>query len=192
MFNFIQNSKDGSFVGGGVCLCKWKTWNSEYFWLEITIQGFSNSNFVATFWSVFNITRVQNTGLFVCCISHYFQNCFIIFIHSFGFLIWNQFHPIGKQFSRQIDITAICPQLPEIGKIIRMTLARLNFLSWYGLLSCHKASWFILLSFHHKKSRNIFSQLINLESRWPKQHGKYEWTFLHLLIEVKQACLCGI
>ena len=150
---------------------------------------YTNGNFVATFWSVFNIARVQNTGLFVRCISHYFQNCFIIFIHSFGFLIWNQFHPIGKQFCRQIDITAICPQLPEIGKIIRMTLARLNFLSW---APCH-ASWFILLSFHHKKSRNIFSQLINLKSRWPKQHRKYEWTFLHLLMaEVKQACLRGI
>ena len=91
---------------------------------------YTNCNFVATFWSVFNMVRIQNTGLFVCCISHYYQNCFIIFIHSFGFLIWNQFHPIGKQFRRQIDITAICPQLPEIGKIIRMTPARLHFLSW--------------------------------------------------------------
>ena len=40
--------------------------------------------------------------------------------------------------------------------------------------SCH-ATWFILLSFHHKKSRNIFSQLINVESRWPKQLIKKVW-----------------
>ena len=70
---------------------------------------YTNCNFVATFWSVFNIMKRKHprptTGKhgFVC-VFHYSPNCFIIpRTHSFGFLIRDQFHPIGKQFSDKLQ-----------------------------------------------------------------------------------------
>ena len=110
-----------------------------------------NCNFVATFWSVFNIMKLKTsptssqptTGKhgFVC-VFHYSPNCFIIpRTHSFGFLIRDQFHPIGKQFSDKLQsavsrlpVSAQPAAMSQTGNINLITCARLHLPSWASVM----------------------------------------------------------
>ena len=69
IYQFIQKSKDGTLdvgMGGGDCLCKWQTWNSEYFWLEITIQGFTQTVILWLLSGQFSILPEFKTQVCLC------------------------------------------------------------------------------------------------------------------------------
>ena len=129
-----------------------------------------NCNFVATFWSVFNIMKLKHprptTGKhgFVC-VFHYSPNCFIIpRTHSFGFLIRDQFHPIGKQFSDKLQ--SAVSRLP--------VSARSNVANWQnkpynlrttpsaGMGFCHVGVWFILVGLHKTGNIRVFLNQLKL------------------------------
>ena len=133
-------------VMGGDCLCKCETWNSEYFlqipsrWSKTVILWLLSGQFSIS-WSWKHPRPTTGKHGFVC-VFHYSPNCFIIpRTHSFGFLIRDQFHPIGKQFSDKLQsavsrlpVSAQPAAMSQTGKINLITCARLHLPAWASVM----------------------------------------------------------
>ena len=124
-------------VKGGECLCKWRSWNSEYF-LQVPFSMIRDYNFVATFWLVSN-PKTWKTYLFVVFFSlfikllYYFLYIVLVFIFRANFYqLENNFQT--NWYYRYLYEVRGAPVLPavniknKIGKINQIVQTITNLL----------------------------------------------------------------